>query len=300
MSMPRQRWTALALLAVLAVAVAVGQDARRRPRAAREGPPTTQPAQRRGEQAPRVQVERARPPRSQPPSIQVFRLKHADAEYVANVLGQMQRVFGESIMAAPDERTNSLVVATESERTGQQVRELIESLDVPTVDDAVAEETVCIPLEHAFAREVITYVHELAPRHRLLRYVADGRSNTVWLAGPAPTVEKLTAMVREMDERAEAATARQASVRELRFYHLKHAVDPRVANTINETAETMDLDLEVICDPASGTLIAHATPSEAATLEKIIAELDVPPRRSAVPPRPAERDRGRRGQPEEP
>ncbi|MGD8452919.1 MAG: secretin N-terminal domain-containing protein [Phycisphaerae bacterium] len=278
---PRQRWTALALVAVLAVAAAVAQDARRRPRA--EGHPTTQPAEPRSERGPRVQVEAARPEHHEPATIQVFRLKHANAEFVANIVGQMQRVMEDRVIASPDGRTNSLVVATQSKQTGQQIRELVEALDVPAEYSSEAEETRCIALNSTPASKMIEYLYKLAPRSSELRCVADDSTNTVWLVGPQALLERLADIVTWMDSR----TGNDGGPpRELRVYRFENAVDGRVANTINAAAEMMRLDGNVIFDPASGMLLICGERSATDRLEQITKALDVPPRPDAPPERP--------------
>ena len=293
----RCRWCALVACALMVAVAATAQDpqdGRHRGRPEREK--AAKPEQPPQEQGERVRVEPAGRRRVNDPHIVVFSLKYADAEAVAKMVGLMQRVFEEHMVVYPDERTNAVVVAMENERPMEQIRTLVETLDVPAGGEADHEACHAVPLKHASADEVVEYLFRLAPRTPLLRFVADERANTVWLAGPEKLVQEAAELVERMEESTERAEREEsANGREVRVYGLKHANPWELSNALKMANEWMDLNVGVAVAGGSD-LIVFATPDQHTRVEAMIARMDVPTMRPAEDGSPADRP-GRGGRP---
>lgn len=229
--------------------------------------------------------------------VRVIVVKHADAESIANVINHIQRaggIGGGSALVISDERTNALIVATKDDDAIETIQELVAALDttVAALDTTweakqparVKTELIwhAVPLKAARAHELVDALGQLASvdRRTPVRIVADERANTVWLSGPDEHVAKLATVAREMDANTGSAETRgPTGQRALHFFSLEHARSGPLAGTVSLVARMMDLDVEVVSDQQSDTIVAYATPDQLEQLKSIIAELDVAPKR---------------------
>lgn len=202
MRLSHYRFGTILLTALVTMAFAAAQQPERGTRRPQRAPrpEAAQPAKQKDSRSEKVRVEPARRRSPRQVKLSTLSLKHADVEYVAGLLGRMQRVFEERMMVCPDERTNTLVVAVENEQTLAQLLEVIDVLDAPAREGLADEVHQAVPLEHAFAPEVVEYLERLAPRTPALRFVADERANTIWLAGPPELVADVAQLVEEMED----------------------------------------------------------------------------------------------------
>lgn len=291
------RCTALILLALVATVAASAQDRPKheRHRALASGE-RAQAAADDGTKGQREKHKAGRSRRSECADVLVFTLEYADAEGVARVLAPLWPALKDVFAVTADERTNTLLVAAANEQTADDLRRLLEALDRPA-EAAEGDRCEGIQLQHAVAAEVVEHLYSLAPRRPgrpALRFVADERANTVWLAGPDKLVEQARQLVQRMDKStAVAEMSEPANERELRFYELEQADARRMADTLNKLVRLMDLDLHVVADPASGTLVTHATADEDAILKQIVQKLDVTPKHAFRQPPERKRSEGR-------
>lgn len=236
------------------------------------------------------QPSRRRPALAPDAQVRVIVVKHADAESIANVINHIQRaggIGGGSALVISDERTNALIVATKDDDAIETIQELVAALD--TTWEAkqparVKTELIwhAVPLKAARAHELVDALAQLASvdRRTPVRIVADERANTVWLSGPDEHVAKLATVAREMDANTESAETRgPTGQRALHFFSLEHARSGPLVGTVSLVARMMDLDVEVVSDQQSDTIVAYATPDQLEQLKSIIAELDVAPKR---------------------
>jgi type II secretory pathway component GspD/PulD (secretin) len=287
MKMSRQRWTALVVAALAATTLAAAQNSEgRQPRSPQDRPATVQREGPRRSLAGRVRVEQARPQALKNAQVSSIKLRHADAESVAEVLQQLRPAFPGSLFISPEERTATLVVAAENEETIRQIKSLIEALDEPARGEmSYGRECHSIELKHAVAVEVLRHLRVLVPDGRGLRVTADQRSNTIWVAAAPELAAQALQIVHGIEESTAEAEAKHADdPPALRFYQVKHANATALASTANQVARMMELEACLVADPASGQIIVYATSGEAEQLERVIEKLDVSPKQTQKPP----------------
>jgi type II secretory pathway component GspD/PulD (secretin) len=107
------------------------------------------------------------------------------------------------------------------------------------------------------------------------RVVADESGNSIWLAGEKSRVEQYAEHARQMDK---GAAARPNPRRELRYYTLKNAEAQRLGQTVSQTSMVMGLEVPIVADGASDTLIAFGTKEEHEIIANLVSRLDVAPR----------------------
>lgn len=295
MDRSHQRWIALVACVLLTTYVATAQEAERGKRRHRSERPNA--AQReRHPHGERVQGEQARPPQRGAAHLELIGLRHADPDAVVDLLLQMRPAFGRHTLVSSDERTGTLVVATETDEATKQIRALVETLDQPTHDE-LGPTWTCrfVTLRHASAKEVVENLYGLrrqpTTRHSV-RFAPDERANTVWVAGPPDAVERTMQMIEHMEETTANAFSRESEACDIRFYQVQRANATNLASTLHQIAAMMDLDARITADSASHMLIICATSDEAAELEKVIEKLDVTPKRTKhpKPPRAPDQD----------
>lgn len=282
MSAFRQGVCTLAVIAIASTAISYaqpgsGQASRR-----------DQPAKPKQPQAPAAEAEaRRRPsPTLLMPNAEssVITIKHANIWEVHNALN--------SVKSATNLRAlthivggSSLLVTTDDEKALAKISEIVAMLDKPEPPSGPTKADVCmgVPLRNSAARELSDYLHALSPKGPTpARIVADRGANTVWIAGAKEEVTWLTDLARKMDENAARAEATPSQGDgELRFYAIEHAETVELARTLTHIGAAMDLNITVVPNPASQTLLAYATPAEHACLENIIEKLDVPAKQHA-------------------
>jgi type II secretory pathway component GspD/PulD (secretin) len=294
MSAFRQGVCALAVIAIASTAISYAQpgsgQAPRRDPSAKPKPP----------QAPGPEKEAdKRPSRSLlMPNAEssVIAIKHANIWEVHNALN--------SVISATNLRAlthivggSSLLVTTDDEKALAKIREIVAMLDNPEPPGGPTKADVCVgvPLRNSAARELSEYLHVLSPKGPTpTRIVADRGANTIWIAGAKDEVTWLADLARQMDEnaaRVEATPTRGDA--ELRFYVIQHTEIVELAKTLTQIGAAMDLDVTIVPNTPSRTLVAYATPAEHTCLETIIKKLDIPTEHAREPARaPRERDDG--------
>jgi type II secretory pathway component GspD/PulD (secretin) len=212
--------------------------------------------------------------------VRVFEVANARATDIARTLAQLG-LGGLRLVA--DERANLLLASGQDAADIQRAEQLIRALDRP-VDPSSARGTAirALPLKHAAVEQVAEQLHALA-NNNSLRCVPDSSTNTLWISGHETDIASLIEVVNAMD----AAGAVSPTTREMRFYTLKHAPAEALAKTLNRTADMLGVQVELVPDQGSGTIIAYGSPDTHSRIAEIIAALDLPQRRTDLPtPRP--------------
>ncbi|MBI5863018.1 MAG: hypothetical protein HZB38_00625 [Planctomycetes bacterium] len=206
----------------------------------------------------------------------VVALKKAQAAEVAHVLKSPMELYGLTRLAV-DDRTNSLIVASDSADAVAGVIRLVEQLDqdaMPAAEDAIES----VALSSTDAKDVAGALQRLV-RNVRVQIVAEEHGNSLWLSGQAVEVKKLVEVAKRMD----AGAARRAEDhREVRYYKLNHARADLLAGTLARTAAMMSLDVPIVADSPSATIIAFAGPDDHARLAAIVERLDVAPRNAPI------------------
>lgn len=220
--------------------------------------------------------------------VRVIPIKHCNADDLARVLQVVDDALGD-LRIATEMSTNSLVVAGDEKTLAAKIMPLLEALDRPLQAPAApaAEATISIHLQHADAPTVVKALYQLSgesggsPNRRpSVRLVGDTRTNTVLLVGAADRVKQYETWARELDT---SESPPKISQRELRYYTLKSADARMLGKTVSQTLGAMSLDVPIISDIATDTLIAIGTKDDHDLVSGIIAKLDVPAKNRAVP-----------------
>jgi type II secretory pathway component GspD/PulD (secretin) len=216
-------------------------------------------------------------------TVRVFAVKNTRA-------GELHRIL-ESVMAAlgpmrltTDERSNALIVAADEKTVLPKVEALLAALDRPVAKETQATEAVVnVPLNDAHAKSVAMSLERLLsePGQRgpglppPTRVVADESGNSIWLAGEKSRVEQYADYARQMDK---GSASRPNPRRELRYYSLKNADARALGQTVGQTSMVMGLEVPIVADGASDTLIAFGTKEEHEIIADLVSKLDVAPR----------------------
>ena len=252
--------------------------------------PAVQPAQQvqQPQQPQQLQAPAGRPGRapndvSAEAQVRVYPIKNTSAIELARLLDMVDQALGPMRLAA-DERSNSLIVAADEKTVLPKVATLIEALDRPLAKETQPSEAVLnVPLNDARAKSVANaldrLLHEGAQRMPggppPTRVVADESGNSVWLAGDRTRVEQYAEYARQMDK---GAASRPNPRRELRYYTLKNADARALGQTVGQTSAVMGMEVPIVADGASDTLIAFGTKEEHEIIADLVGKLDVEPR----------------------
>ncbi|MGC9453928.1 MAG: secretin N-terminal domain-containing protein [Phycisphaerae bacterium] len=170
-----------------------------------------------------------------------FKLQHADAGEIADVLRQMLSesptgygwrygaTGGDEVRVTAIESSNSVVVqASPTKMT--MAEELVATFDTPEMEGA--SEIRVIALEHAQAEDLASTLREMMPRDRMGRqnvYVqADALTNSVLIRAPASQRRMLEDMISKLD------TATQTQAREMRIIPLKYGSASALADMLRQ------------------------------------------------------------------
>jgi type II secretory pathway component GspD/PulD (secretin) len=209
----------------------------------------------------------------------VIQVQHANPWEVRNALTTMRTVTDARFLCDVV-GGDSLLVTTDEPKTLKKVRDLLAKLDEPRRPGPPAKPDVCkpVPLEHAEAEFVARALLRLTPERRgRVRVVSDEDANAVWIAGAQRAVEWLVDVAMRMDEHAAAAgLSEEPEVAEVRFYRLKHADAGNLAGILGRLLREMDIEVTLVPDVASGTLLAYATPAALSQVHDVVEQLDVP------------------------
>ena len=112
-----------------------------------------------------------------------------------------------------------------------------------------------------------------------MRIISDSRTNTLIAVGPPERVKQVEGWALELDS---ADAHRTPSARELRYYTLKNADARLLGKTVFQTLQAMAVEVPIISDPATDTLIAIGTKEQQDMVAGIIAKLDLPAKNRAA------------------
>lgn len=173
-----------------------------------------------------------------------FKLEHADAGEIADVLRQMLSdsptgyggrygaVGGGDVRVTAIESSNSVVVQAPPTKMSM-AEELVETFDTAEMEGAA--EIRVIALEHAQADDLASTLREMMPRdtrgQQRVFVQSDALTNSVLIRAPASQRRMLEEMIAKLD------TATQAQAREMRIIPLKHGSASALAEMLRQLYE---------------------------------------------------------------
>ncbi|MCH2135108.1 MAG: hypothetical protein MK101_00840 [Phycisphaerales bacterium] len=173
-----------------------------------------------------------------------------------------------------DERSNSLVVTASAESI-PIIESMISDLDsVPTVAEV---EYHLVSLEHAIASDVRWSLEQITysmPRPRP-EIDADRNANQLIIAATPAQFEQLQKLIAKLDQPP-------VSTRETKFLALQHAEADKVRQALTvfygpyalEADTPSKMNVSIVADPSTNSLVVSAEESEWEGIEALIAELD--------------------------
>lgn len=251
--------------------------------------PAAQPAQQtqQEQQQQPVEARAARAGVSSDATVRIYPIQHTRAADLHRILESVTQAIG-PMRVTTDERTNSLVVAGDEKSVLPKIAALVAALDQPSAkEERHAETVINVPLADARAKSVRSALEQLlseSPQRMpgmppLTRVVADENGNSIWLAGEKSRVEQYAEYARQMDK---GSASRPNPRRELRYYTLKNADARALGQTVGQTSAVMGLEVPIVADGASDTVIAFATKEEHEIIADLVSKLDVAPRRGKI------------------
>ncbi|MCG3128216.1 MAG: hypothetical protein CHACPFDD_03093 [Phycisphaerae bacterium] len=220
-----------------------------------------------------------------PTVTRVVRLQNANCKPIMEVISA---IFRGGVVICADGATRTIVLGASDDELLRRACDLVAELDKtppsaaePSVAGTVYETVIeYVSLKLCRADEVVRHLGPIAHAYGYADVVAlaDERSNTLCLCGPAEGVKKLVAVAREFEARATAAVEGSGSAQQTHFIALKHADARNVANLLAQYFAQLNRRVPVLADDASGQIIAYASEAEAQLVTKIVEALDVPPR----------------------
>ncbi len=211
-------------------------------------------------------------------SLSVVQLEHANAARVAELL---DRVFGgpAGIRVACDPGTRTLILSAPRQSDESKVRQVIEALDRPAVADRPADRVFeCVTLKNSRPETVAMRVIELMPQSRepsRIRVVPSPGASSLWIGGDPDEVTAYCDLARRIDESQPTDPVAAVAARpELHFYAVKHVDAAQLSGTINRVLDSMSLELQVVGDSQSNSIIAYATPAQHEQINLLVERLD--------------------------
>lgn len=247
------------------------------------GKTTATVSETRPEQATAAESKRERGGVNPDATVRVFAVKNTRAGELHRILDSVMQALG-PMRVTTDERSNALIVAGDEKTVLPKVEALLAALDRPTAKETqLSEAVVNVPLNDARAKSVAVALERLLsePGQRgpglppPTRVVADEGGNSIWLAGEKSRVEQYAEYARQMDK---GSAARPNPRRELRYYTLKNSDARALGQTVGQTSMMMGLEVPIVADGASDTLIAFGTKEEHEIIADLVSKLDVAPR----------------------
>ena len=256
----------------LSAAWASGQEAESPPAMALDEPADTAPAKQAELPPPATEVTGpAGTKESRPQLARVYRLRHADA---ASVL-QLLRTAAPDAEFALDHDNRSLIVVG-SEQSHEAVADLLSQLDVPREDLCQIKIFRLVNIDADSAAKVL---HEVLPSDDA-RIATEERTNSLILTGSEEALRVAEAVLLRLDE--QAADAKESEPRQLLFYPLRHADAASVLQLLRTAAP----DAEVTLDNKTGSLLVLGSKQTHEVVENFLRQLDAPPEDAEEPQAP--------------
>lgn len=191
-----------------------------------------------------------------------YRLRHADAEQVADTL---ERAFGRRSTAGVSADVDSGVVFVVGRSDQQEIaKTLIEQVDRDDLGEATR--TRVFPLARGDARAVAGAARDMAPRASISE---DRSSNSVIVTADESSIEQIAQMVREVEGGDSDETVSKTYVLQqanpLSFQRALNDIYPRA---------------RVAGDSSSGGLLVSATPEQHVQIAALVDDLNSAPERS--------------------
>jgi len=212
--------------------------------------------------------------------VRIIKLKHAQAETLANTLRAMipRPYRGQAeVYVQADALTNSVLIrAPEAQR--KMVEDMVLKLDVATID--VAREQRIVPIEKASARAVAgtlsqIYWQEMSTKRRTLgqaavdleRIVVTAAPNdkSIIIDAPLKKIEEIAALAKQLDEGSEKM--------EIRTYTIAKGDVRQFARSLSNLHRASQPQPRFEADVASGQLMVSAAPHQFEEIEKAIKDV---------------------------
>ncbi len=216
---------------------------------------------------------------------QIIPLIHTNADDVKKILSPL--VSKASVLIAYSR--SGILIITDVKSNINRLTEIIEAIDVPSI----SEETVTIDLEHADAATVAKSMRELftkgvvkGVRSQNIKIIPYERTNSLIVFAPKSNLEKIKKILKELDKDIPRGEGR------IRVYYLQHANAEELVKVLNnlpggaraaskqntKSASSLSVDVKVMADIETNSLIITAPREEYLVLEDVIKKLDIPRR----------------------
>lgn len=219
---------------------------------------------------------KAKPPADKS-DLHIFTLKHVEATDVAKSL---QAVFGDAnkaIRIVADPQTNSVLVSA-PDRDLENIKNLIAQLDIDVVQKKPAESAPAkpdiriFPLKNAAAAEMTATLKAVfGGADKALRIVAEERTNSVIVYGPADVLTSMEAALSRLDVPAENAAAK-VEIKVFLLKKLDAAPTVKVLREIFPAEQYKTLRLSV--SEQTNSVVAAGSTVDLMTVEALIDRLE--------------------------
>lgn len=216
---------------------------------------------------------------------QIIPLRYAEPDEVKRLLTPLVSKSSVILSYPP---TNTIVVTDVSSNVDRLLK-ILEVVDIP----GIGLEISVIPLEHANAEKLIKLLASVFKAEKRaaakgqepqkpVRFVADGRTNTIVLMASADDTARVRRLITMLDRKAPRGKEK------IHVYYLKNATAEDLATVLQNlvarqstTAGAKDGKIvsgsvQITSDKATNSLIIRADKDDYLVLEEIIAKLDIP------------------------
>jgi general secretion pathway protein D len=219
---------------------------------------------------------KAKPP-SDKPDMRIFTLKHVEATDVAKTI---QAVFGDAskaIRIVADPQTNSILVSAPDQDV-EIIKNLISQLDIAVAPKKAADNAPVKPdvrifaLKNAPAAEMAaTFKAVFGSTDKTLRIVADERTNSLIVYGPADVLTTMEAVLGRLDVPAENA-ATKVEIKVFLLKKLDAAATAKVLREIFPAEQYLTLRLSV--SEQTNSVVAAGSAADLMAIEALIVRLE--------------------------
>lgn len=207
---------------------------------------------------------------------EVIELHSAIASEVAGVL---RPLVAADAYLAPSVTANAVIVSDNASNV-QRIRQLLEE-----IDNAGAKSVTTLTLKHAWAAGLAKTLNESIVQASSptlqAKAVADTRSNSLILIGPAPLRRQMQRLAQRLD--VSGNTQDSARVRRLQHSDAKelaellNGIGKRLdSGSRGSETQSTDSTMLISADQSQNALVLMSSPAQMALLESLISELDQP------------------------
>ena len=207
----------------------------------------------------------------------VLAVKNADP---AELVKTLRPLIPQYAHIAPINRPNAIIISDHADNI-QRIEGIIQRIDV-----ADTSTVKVIQLKEAWVDDMITMLEQLAPEQigkgakgaNRISIVASERTNSMVIKGEPGTIQKIIALVEELDVPANRAGS-------IQVVRLSYSNAKDVADILKNTVSAKDkadkgagenITVSIQADEAQNALVIRANPTTMVELKEIIKKLDIP------------------------